>query len=70
LHIQNGNRRAGDDGQIQLQGFLDLSLLPLGNIGSFRINNLHPPFNDVRARRAGQIALRQEAYMGAGGSRE
>jgi len=25
---------------------------PLGNIGSFRMNHLHPPFNDVRARRA------------------
>ena len=38
---------------------------PLGNIGSFRINHLHPPFNDVRARRAIQIALSQEDYMGA-----
>jgi peptide/nickel transport system substrate-binding protein len=38
---------------------------PLGNIGSFRINHLHPPFNDVRARRAVQIALSQEDYMGA-----
>src|SRR5262249_7587628 len=25
---------------------------PLGNIGVFRMNHLHPPFNDVRARRA------------------
>ena len=25
---------------------------PLGNIGSFRINHLHPPFNDVKVRRA------------------
>jgi peptide/nickel transport system substrate-binding protein len=38
---------------------------PLGNIGSFRINHLNPPFNDVRARRAVQIALSQEDYMGA-----
>lgn len=38
---------------------------PLGNIGSFRINHLNPPFNDVRARRAVQIALSQEDYMEA-----
>jgi len=38
---------------------------PLGNIGSFRINHLQPPFNDVRARRAVQIALSQEDYMRA-----
>ncbi len=38
---------------------------PLGNIGSFRINHLYPPFSDVRARRAVQIALSQEDYMGA-----
>jgi peptide/nickel transport system substrate-binding protein len=38
---------------------------PLGNIGSFRINHLHPPFNDVRARQALQVALSQEDYMGA-----
>jgi peptide/nickel transport system substrate-binding protein len=38
---------------------------PLGNIGSFRINHLYPPFNDVRARRAVQIAVSQEDYMGA-----
>ena len=25
---------------------------PLGNIGSFRINHLHPPFNDLKARQA------------------
>ncbi len=36
---------------------------PLGNIGSFRLNHLHPPFNDVRARRAIQMALSQEDYM-------
>jgi len=38
---------------------------PLGNIGSFRINHLHPPFNDVRARRAILTALSQEDYMRA-----
>ena len=38
---------------------------PLGNIGSFRINHLNPPFNDVRARRAVQMALSQEDYMRA-----
>ncbi len=38
---------------------------PLGNIGSFRVNHLHPPFNNVLARRAIQIALSQEDYMGA-----
>ncbi len=38
---------------------------PLGNIGSFRVNHLYPPFSDVRARRAVQIALSQEDYMGA-----
>jgi peptide/nickel transport system substrate-binding protein len=38
---------------------------PLGNIGSFRINHLYPPFNDVRARRAVQIALSQSDYMRA-----
>jgi peptide/nickel transport system substrate-binding protein len=38
---------------------------PLGNIGSFRLNHLHPPFNDVRARRAIQMALNQEDDMRA-----
>jgi peptide/nickel transport system substrate-binding protein len=38
---------------------------PLGNIGSFRLNHLHPPFKDVRARRAIQMALSQEDYMRA-----
>ena len=38
---------------------------PLGNLGSFRLNHLHPPFNDVRIRRAVQIALSQEDYMRA-----
>jgi peptide/nickel transport system substrate-binding protein len=38
---------------------------PLGNIGSFRLNHLHAPFNDVRARRAVQMVLSQEDYMRA-----
>jgi peptide/nickel transport system substrate-binding protein len=38
---------------------------PLGRIGSFRMNHLHPPFNDVRARRAILMALSQEDYMRA-----
>lgn len=36
---------------------------PLGNIGSFRMNHLHPPFNDVKVRRAVMMALNQEDYM-------
>src|SRR4029450_13518562 len=35
---------------------------PLGNIGSFRMNHLHPPFNDVKVRRAVLTALSQEDY--------
>jgi peptide/nickel transport system substrate-binding protein len=38
---------------------------PLGDIGSFRMNHLFPPFNDVRARRAILMALNQEDYMRA-----
>jgi peptide/nickel transport system substrate-binding protein len=38
---------------------------PLGNIGSFRMNHLQPPFNDVRVRRAVMMALDQEDYMRA-----
>ena len=38
---------------------------PLGNIGDLRINHLHPPFNDVRARQAVMMALSQEDYMRA-----
>ncbi|MDT7951918.1 MAG: ABC transporter substrate-binding protein, partial [Acetobacteraceae bacterium] len=37
----------------------------LGNIGSFRMNHLWPPFNDVRARQAVMMALNQEDYMRA-----
>src|SRR5882757_1787804 len=38
---------------------------PLGNIGSFRMNHLYPPFNDVKVRRAVLTALSQEDYMRA-----
>jgi peptide/nickel transport system substrate-binding protein len=38
---------------------------PLGNIGTFRMNHLYPPFNDVRARRAILMAMDQEEYMRA-----
>jgi peptide/nickel transport system substrate-binding protein len=38
---------------------------PLGNVGCFRMNHLYPPFNDVRARRAVQMALSQADYMTA-----
>src|SRR3981189_1874773 len=38
---------------------------PLGNVGSFRMNHLYPPFNDVKARRALLTALSQEDYMRA-----
>jgi peptide/nickel transport system substrate-binding protein len=38
---------------------------PLGNIGSFRMNHLYPPLNDVRARRAVLMAMSQEDYMRA-----
>jgi peptide/nickel transport system substrate-binding protein len=38
---------------------------PLGNLGSFRMNHLNPPFNDVKARRAVLMAMSQEDYMRA-----
>ena len=38
---------------------------PLGNIGAFRLNHMHPPFNNVKIRRAVQMALNQEDYMRA-----
>ncbi len=38
---------------------------PLGNIGSFRMNHLFPPFNNVKARRAVLMAMNQEDYMRA-----
>jgi peptide/nickel transport system substrate-binding protein len=38
---------------------------PQGYIGGLRFNHLHPPFNDVRVRRAIQAAVNQEDYMTA-----
>jgi peptide/nickel transport system substrate-binding protein len=38
---------------------------PLGNVALLRINHLHPPFNDVRARRALLMAVSQEDCMRA-----
>ncbi len=38
---------------------------PLGNIGTFRMNHLNPPFNKVKARRAILMAMSQEDYMRA-----
>jgi peptide/nickel transport system substrate-binding protein len=38
---------------------------PLGNVGYLRLNHLHPPFNDVRARRAILMTTSQEDYMHA-----
>jgi peptide/nickel transport system substrate-binding protein len=38
---------------------------PLGNIGSFRMNHLHPPFNSQKVRQAVLAALSQEDYMRA-----
>ena len=33
---------------------------PLGNIGSFRMNHLHPPFNNLKVRQAVMTALSQD----------
>jgi peptide/nickel transport system substrate-binding protein len=38
---------------------------PQGYIGGMRFNHLHPPFNDVRLRRAVLAAVNQEDYMRA-----
>jgi peptide/nickel transport system substrate-binding protein len=38
---------------------------PLGNIGAFRMNHLHPPFDNVKVRRAVLAAMNQEDYMRA-----
>ena len=38
---------------------------PQGYIGGLRFNHLNPPFNDVRLRRAVQMAVNQEDYMTA-----
>ncbi|MCO6418892.1 ABC transporter substrate-binding protein [Siccirubricoccus sp. KC 17139] len=38
---------------------------PLGNIGSFRMNHLTPPFSNLKARQAVLMAMSQEDYMRA-----
>jgi peptide/nickel transport system substrate-binding protein len=38
---------------------------PIGNVGTLFFNHLHPPFNDVRARRAFLMAMSQKDYMQA-----
>ncbi|MGJ4997902.1 ABC transporter substrate-binding protein [Bradyrhizobium sp. HKCCYLS3077] len=38
---------------------------PLGNVGAFRINHLHAPFNNPKARQAILMAMSQEDYMRA-----
>lgn len=38
---------------------------PLGNIGSFRMNHLHAPFNSQKVRQAILMAMSQEDYMRA-----
>jgi peptide/nickel transport system substrate-binding protein len=38
---------------------------PQGYVGGLRFNCLHPPFNDVRLRRAVQMAVNQSDYMRA-----
>jgi peptide/nickel transport system substrate-binding protein len=38
---------------------------PQGYVGGLRFNHLHPPFNDVRLRRAVLTAVNQEDYMTA-----
>ncbi len=40
-------------------------LNPLGNQFMFRLNHLHPPFNDVKARRAALAAINQVDFLQA-----
>ena len=51
-----------------LEGDPDIKLLirsPLGNVGWIRLNFLHPPFNNVKARQAVLWAVNQENHMRA-----
>lgn len=38
---------------------------PLGNVGSFRMNHLHPPFDNPKIRQAVLVGMNQEDYMRA-----
>ncbi len=38
---------------------------PLGNVGSFRMNHLYPPFDNPKIRQAVMTAMNQEDYMRA-----
>lgn len=38
---------------------------PMGNVGSFRMNHLQPPFNNVKVRQAVLAAISQKDYMQA-----
>jgi peptide/nickel transport system substrate-binding protein len=40
-------------------------LSPFGGEGVIRMNHLHPPFNDVKARQALQLSVAQADFMGA-----
>jgi peptide/nickel transport system substrate-binding protein len=56
------------DGLQSLQGRKDIVVEPsskLGNIAFLRMNTLHPPFNDVRARRALALLVDQKDYLAA-----
>jgi hypothetical protein len=58
LHVPDGNRLAGDNRQIQLQGFPDLFLLALSDIGSDGLGyTLH--------RFGGHLPTGQELHLGA-----
>jgi len=42
-----------------------VNLNPLGNQYMFRLNHLHPPFNNVKLRRAALAAIQQEDFLKA-----
>ncbi|MGE0223163.1 MAG: ABC transporter substrate-binding protein, partial [Acetobacteraceae bacterium] len=51
-----------------LKGNKDIAMAPSnphGYFGGLRFNHLHPPFNNVKLRRAVLTAVNQEDYMGA-----
>ncbi len=56
------------DGLQSLQGRKDIVVeesSKLGNMAFLRMNTLHPPFNDVRARRALALLVDQKDYLSA-----